>query len=209
MVCQKRSATKLRKASHDSIVKFKEAATQRSDSVFNRLHSCLDELDKRQIVWHPNCYKSYTNKRNLGFVTKSLQDQDLSAAAGPSGISRRSVTSSVDWSKCLFCSKASHKKDRQLHQVLTYSAEHAIHDGAQKLSDADLLFKITDIDLIAQEAKYHTLCYASFLEKIKRAQQSNLSSSDEDCTATAFQQLAKVSDNEIIQKQVMELSLFS
>ena len=65
-----------------------------------------------------------------------------------------------------------------LHQVLTYSANNAIHEGAKKLNDTELLRKMRDMNLIAQEAKYHKQCYSLFVLKAKKVKSVNFNSED-------------------------------
>ena len=87
-----------------------------------------------------------------------------------------------------------------MHQVLTYSANNAIHEGAKKLSDTELLRKIIDKDLIAQEVKYHKQCYSLFVLKANEVE--SVPSNGEDCEKfDAFDKMLSMVDHEIFEKR--------
>jgi len=69
--------------------------------------------------------------------------------------SSRSKSDAMDWSKCIFRQRTSHKKETKLFSVTTFSACHYILDAAEEKTDLEMLTKIRDVDLIAAEAKCH------------------------------------------------------
>ena len=75
---------------------------------------------------------------------------------------RRSFEQPVDWSKCVFCEKYKHKGNTNLSQILTYTAEHNLKGAAKVRSDIQELRKISGVDLIAQEVKYHASCFSAY-----------------------------------------------
>ena len=87
-----------------------------------------------------------------------------------------------------------------MHQVLTYSTNNAIHEGAKKLNDTELLRKITDTDLIAQEARHDKQCYSLFVLKTKKVESVPSNSEDYE-KFDAFDKLLSIVDHEIFEKR--------
>ena len=95
--------------------------------------------------------------------------------------------------------------------MLTHSADRAIHDGAKLLNDDDFLLTVSEVDLIAQKAKYHKQCYAAFMMRTKRtsAEEANedTKAKEEDEDTIAFQKLLKMIDTEVIvKKHVLDMN---
>ena len=62
--CQK--PDKLSIAQPQSILKFCESAEVNKDDVYNRIKHDIDKLKRNEkaVLWHAECYKQYTHKRN-------------------------------------------------------------------------------------------------------------------------------------------------
>lgn len=158
-----------RKASTVGISTFLSAAKQRGDDVYRRIESEIQDLRKRDIVWHISCYKSYTSKRNLSFVKHETSTSVVSSAASvPHEVesrSSRSKVASLDWSLCMFCQKTKHKGTKVLINVTTFDAAKVIRSAADARGDDVMIHNIRDVDLIAIEAKYHSICRSSYVSK--------------------------------------------
>ena len=104
MICQccKKDGC-LGKAQVSSIETFIYAAKLRKDECFQPLHVDLGNLTSREVLWHNSCYASYTSERNMGSLS-TVKSGDVNPR------SERNRTP-IDWTKCIFCRKASHKKD--------------------------------------------------------------------------------------------------
>ena len=66
-ICQKELLDcPLRKGKPSSIANIIEAAKSRQDDCFRRLHlEGVDNVSVNDIVWHAQCYSSYTSQQNL------------------------------------------------------------------------------------------------------------------------------------------------
>ena len=155
---------------------FKEAVEVRKDETFHRISLTFENLEALDVVWHGKCFQSYTSKRNLSFI-KPLpfaESQERHVA--------------VDWSVCLFCQQKKSKGTTKLMNVSTFDLCKAIEEAARR-SDESMLLKISGVDLIAVEAKYHKHCRSQYVSK------SNLMFADfrvdgeEDVYTQAFQKL--------------------
>lgn len=74
LVCQKITKSKVWNATPEGIEKFCNSAKIRQDETFKRLENELNVLKENHVLWHLNCYKSYTSKRNLDFSVRSKTD---------------------------------------------------------------------------------------------------------------------------------------
>lgn len=170
IICQNHKGQESqRKASPAGITTFLSAAKQRSDEVYSRILPEIEDLSKREIVWHTSCYKSYTSKRNLSFVKQETSTRDVeSSTAAVSDVesrSSRSKVASLDWSLCMFCQKTKHRGTKALINVSTFDAAKVIRSAAEARGDDTMILNIRDVDLIAVEAKYHSICRASYVSK--------------------------------------------
>lgn len=140
---------------------------------------CLDDgegvlptLISRRAKWHKTCRLFYYQTQLDRAVSKRKHD-----AASASDVDclptddncikrtmyRRSVStdgrkSSLVYkeSVCFLCDDR--ECDDALHAVSTLGLDNKVRDCAHVLGDAALLAKLSDSDLVAQEAKYHTRC---------------------------------------------------
>jgi hypothetical protein len=69
LFCQVDNNECLRKASALGISAFLRASKLRNDDVYERIDPDADTLLTKDISWHGSCYKSYTSRRNLSFVS--------------------------------------------------------------------------------------------------------------------------------------------
>ena len=63
---------------------------------------------------------------------------------------------------CVFCEKYKHKGNTNLSQILTYTTEHNLKEATKVCSDIQMLLKICEVDLIAQEVKYCASCFSAY-----------------------------------------------
>lgn len=178
-ICQsiKRPAKKfpLFQASAEGIECFVECASIRekcSDLSFqdtiDRLKNVnLNEGDK-QILWHRNCFSSFTNKEHIQRLQKRVTIRQTQYAnvneANPEALQhqpslRRSLVDRMDWSKCMFCQDDI--KGLKLNQVQTFETSRKILEKAPLNPVLNSRIASTN-DLIAAEGKYHLKCCAKF-----------------------------------------------
>ena len=195
VICQLHTKETLSSATSAGITKFQNAMQKRKDDIYARLqHGDLSA----NITWHRNCYAKYTSEKNLRHVKKrtfqTAFDSDIESkhASDEHTCNKRSSRSKSDgmnWSKCIFCQKTSHKKDTKLYSVTTFSACQNILDAVEEKTDLEMLTKIRDVDLIAAEAKYHKACRSQYTAKRNIDCKSYKEPTDEDTFSEAFNEL--------------------
>ena len=163
-VCQNEANETLFVAQRDSISKFLKAATIRDGNVFEKVNPEAEELLVETVLWHKNCYKSYTSKTNLERFEKISADESEQQCEAmeteQQRLTRRSLEgSSVDWQLCLFCQKSKYKGSKQLVNLCTRQAEESLRKTADILNDDAMKMKTALPNLIEQEAKYHKACH--------------------------------------------------
>ena len=127
----------------------------RRDDVFDRLEPDSVTLTDQQIVWHSCCYETSTSRQNLRYLVEQNGEQ----AKMPESTAKRAQCRSIDWSKCFFCKKKTHKKDKKLINISTFEACESIKKAAEAKNDEEMLHTLRNVnDLIAAEAKYHKSC---------------------------------------------------
>ena len=74
--CQKAMKERLSKAKSGDIQKYINASRLRRDEVYERISLDFERISSQEqsIVWHQNCYKSYTSKHNLEPFMKKGQE---------------------------------------------------------------------------------------------------------------------------------------
>ena len=184
IICQEKSSEILRSPTKAGLRLFKEAVEVRKDETFHRILLTFENVEALDVVWHGKCFQSYTSKRNLSFIEPlPFAERHVDRP------SLRSQVNAVDWSVCLFCQQKKSKGTTKLMNVSTFDLCKAIEEAARRRSDESMLLKISGVDLIAVEAKYHKHCRSQYVSK------SNLMFADfrvdgeEDVYTQAFQKL--------------------
>lgn len=95
---------------------------------------------------------------------KQVSPEDKSDPSPPQKKIRLSrSTESTTKESCYFCEGTS----EPLRAVSTYKVDHCVRKSALALQDGKLLAKLSAGDMMAQDAKYHPLCLASFYKRAK------------------------------------------
>ena len=145
------------------------AATEHREDFYQHILPFVESLPSNDILWHSNCYKYYTSKRNLSFVlqhSRSIACDETDPESSSVEIrSSRSTVSSLDWLLCLFCQKKKNKGGKDLINVCTLDACQAIKNAASGRGDHKMIINIGNVNLVAAEAKYHSTCHANYVSK--------------------------------------------
>ena len=157
----------------------------------------MDTLSTKEVFWHGSCYKAYTSKRNLTFISpigqSYIESNPYCKESTSANLERvsRSQTEAVDWSLCLFCQKVKHKGSKVLTNVSSFDACDSIRAAAETRGDSAMIRNIQGVDLIAMEAKYHSACRASYVSKSNIKHQTfKEENEEEECVyAQALQEL--------------------
>ena len=214
VICQKSTKETLAAAQPESIKKFLDAGRIRQDEIFERASLDTEEIYTKTVLWHKNCYKSYTSRTNLERFQRSLSVNTSKTplanipeheVLNDRAATRQSLGSTpVDWSLCLFCQKTKFKGERLLINLCTKQAEQSLRNAADVLKDDFLKRKIALPDLIAQEAKYHKVCHQNYLSAANRV---TLPAKDRTVYEKAFDKVKEIVDVKIIREcRAIEMS---
>ena len=165
VICQKKGRESLSKGSSTGIMRVIESCSVRKDDVFDRLQKEFNDLASKSPVWHPNCYKCYTSKHKLELLEKTTTARELPEVQSPTVQTRRTSGAIIDWSKCFISQKVYYKKDKHLVQVITFPVKNTLKNAAEIRNDEQMKTRISYLDLIAYEAKFHKNCYQNYTSK--------------------------------------------
>ena len=129
----------------------------------------LDEIEKKcnekRAVYHKKCRNRYDNQH----FERANKRQKLSAEAGNSSSSTPSTKTRSHFQaqnfqkKCFLCGAVTKES---LHQVQTFKLDQHVRDAAERLMDEELLAKLSEGDLVATEACYHSTCLTTLYNKV-------------------------------------------
>jgi len=165
----------------------------------NPLHQLADICSKVPAVYdsdkhgiHTRCYKSFTNTTHVTAALRKCTESPSVADKSPHKHRKRSSSAAADTlfpqNKCLFCEKGPTCKRGKfitLSRCETLDGAQKIFDTATEKADFTLLGKITGIDLVAREARFHEHCRKQYIRREDR--QHHMSSTlhsaedDDDC----------------------------
>jgi len=133
----------------------------------------LDTLVSRNAKYHKLCRCKYDSQK----LARLIQRKDAaSSVTSESECSRstRSKHESVDIKNvCLFCNAVAGETKEKLINASTLTLGPKILAHATELQDSQLLAKLSSSDFVAMEAKYHKLCYVTFLTRVRSSERAN------------------------------------
>ena len=133
----------------------------------------LPESYNDTVGYHTTCYKNFTAVHDVGLSSKASGDNNQEGK----NYTLRSETPSTSTdpqtgifaAKCLFCGVVKKSKGQFQKEGLgsceTGDSAKAIYDAATKLNDQQMLARISGIDIISKEVKYHHSCKRNYLRK--------------------------------------------
>ena len=193
-----------------------EAVKSRKDDLFNQLDEHFvwkpENLVESSVIWHKNCYSSYTNKTNLSHVeshgviadeTEGRETCHMPSQSSFSGqkTSLHSKTPAVDWNLCIFCQQKKYHGQKDLCQIRSLQGEQNLKIAIAKQDDDKMMHLVNG----AADAKYHPLCRSTYISK-GRTQVYEPRPEEEDAYKSAFQILMKIYDKGIRARKVFETS---
>ena len=150
-------------SSYDTL---RRALDLRKDEISDRLNEELADFEKHDVFWHSTCYSSYTSVQNISYAT-GIHNQVNSRSADKEScrVSRASVETFIDWSKCFICGNKTYKKCLGMQNICTFDACESVRQAAESKGDERMLNALISVnnDLIAAEAKYHKTCFSSYV----------------------------------------------
>lgn len=141
---------------------------QRDNDLYNKYIVFKKSQKLKGLVWHRNCYSSFTSKRNIDHLEKKLLKEretehrlreSSSFGIGVSSLRKKNFIIE----RCVVCQKLS--KIKKVSQLMTTNADRRIRMIADK--NPTIFERIGANDLIAMEVKFHVSCFLSQWKKIK------------------------------------------
>ena len=108
----------------------------------------------KYAVYHKKCRNKYDNQH----FERAQKRQKSSTEANNSSLpipSTKTRSHFKTFNKCFPCSAISKES---LHQVQTFKLDQRVRIAAERLMDEELLAKLSEGDLVATEACYHSTC---------------------------------------------------
>ena len=134
-------------------------------------------LMEENAGFHKTCISMYNKqkferKRKCYEQVKSIGSEDSDCAEGPSKKLTRLKTKMRNYSEsCFFCDED--KLQQKLHECMSLSISHRVKAMASDLGDTWLLGKLSEGDMVATEAKYHSKCLLDLFNQHRRYMERN------------------------------------
>ena len=142
--------------------------------------------------YHVQCYRSFTAvpKVSLDCIEESSPYHQLRSHSNNPSTSHSGILPHV----CLFCNKVwksagRNRQSEKLGNCENLPATEAIVNAAKALNDSSILSKISGIDLIAKEVKYHHSCRRVYLKRAQRTTDPTISNPKVISHQSAFETL--------------------
>lgn len=205
IICQEVNCNKLRSSTEAGLESFDEALKVRQDAVSQTIKNSLGDHDLKslKIVWHGNCFQSYTSKRNLRFVKPVVFLEEKKCDVDSPRA--RSRAKQIDWSLCMFCQKVKCKGTRKLMNVSTFDACKTIEEAAKSRNDVQMILQIQDVDLIAAGAMYHKNCRSLYVSKSNLNYTDTSVDCEDDVYTVAFTDFVKEIQPEFKSGKALEM----
>ena len=131
-------------------------------------HSNLADIFlQKQAKWHRSCKSKITTSKLEKCQTSSTERKKNQLADSPVQANvTRSCTVAVDSNKCFIpgCSTETSEQD-PLHEVMSKELDRRFREYAMILDDTELS-KLAGGDLIALEARYHSICAVMYRNRV-------------------------------------------
>ena len=161
-----------------------------------------DVLIKNEASWHKSCYLKFNlsklqkAKERVSRKREKEEGQPEEEEKSPALKNRRQ---SLTYNKvdCILYGKGG-----QLHEVATFSTDQNIRRMITEINDATLMPKISGVDLIAAEAKYHLKCLTDLRNRYrsqltKKRQESCEEEDERIMESQAFIELVEYIENSV------------
>ena len=142
------------------------------------------------VHWHPDCYKSYTNKRNF---PKTLEKDDNDQITSPT---TRSQNTSLNFkTQCFFCGFSKKNNVKKLCKVEYDDTLKKIEARCNAKNDNELRRRNGGdfSKLPADEARYHPICYKSYIKPLETPE--NIESPHDTAFSKLFEYMDPIFDS--------------
>lgn len=135
IICQEpKKSVQLRHQSDVGLAKIKDSATKRLKLKGRKYIDAIERIqntpDGTELMWHKQCYSSFTHQKNLARLERQEAASSSNAASDvASPIKLQSSMSPIKWELCIFCQKKKYSED--LNQVQAFNTSSKIMNAAQ------------------------------------------------------------------------------
>ena len=133
---------------------------------FNNLETLLACLLENQGKWHKSCHLRFNSTKLQRLRKRSLETPEDDKNNKRKSIQRTNVQSRTEKfpEKCFFdCGDELNKQ--ALHLVTTFSVDRQVRKIVTETNDTTILANLSQEDMMAIEAHYHTKCLISYYNK--------------------------------------------
>ena len=161
----------------EKILKSADTRTQTVNYEKSKYKAVVDSLPSVNTKcdgYHRRCYKAFTAIQSSSTNPQPCSSKDLRSKT-PSQVTDSTNEKSrlgIFEDKCLYCNKQKKTlvdgRKEGLGSVLSKEAENKIREAAKLLKDTSVLIKVSGIDMIAKEVKFHHSCRSKALATATR-----------------------------------------
>lgn len=147
-----------------------KSCRERQDEVSQRLLPILENSSETpQIHFHFKCRSTYTDSKKIALAVKRRSESTSRDESKPKRLSREE-TSTFSWDvHCFICGEEENlKKNKPLTKVNMCPSEvrQKVLNAALERKDDPVVQRLLNVeDLFAKNAKYHRVCYQTYLAK--------------------------------------------
>lgn len=168
IVCQTNTKERFAKPTERGISSLTQVASSRKDHVYSRLWPDIENIQHKDVKWHPSCYASYTLKT---YKEKS-SPPSLSTPVLPRYVPQTRLSSNhptrFNPELCVICQRdrSHHSKagTNKLVQVQTESGASRLEAAANRRQD-EVFMRINGINLVKEQVKYHPYCRSAYVSE--------------------------------------------
>ena len=201
IICQKdRAGCPLRQSTPPGVETLRNSLATRVSHNCTKYLEAIDRLqdvdfEKVSLVWHKNCFSTFTSKTHLERLKKRSATSSVSDNTNETKVTTtRKSGSFMQWEKCIFCQL---ETADALHQIQTLEASSKVMMHA-KNTDPVLCYRVAGVsDLVAAEGKYHLKCYVTFFRNAEKQKAGPKTDSGDSFEQACFQKCMAELDSEL------------
>ena len=169
------------------------------------LPACLVENQRK---WHKSCYLRFNSTKLQRLRKRSLETPEDDKNNKRKSIRRTNVQSRTEKfpEKCFFdCGDELNKQD--LHSVTTFNVDRRVRKIATETNDTTILAELSQGDMIAIEAHYHTKCLISYYNSSMTKNEENQRDSNAVLYRVALAEIVAFVEEQRIESEITVFKL--
>lgn len=174
----------------------------------------IEELVENKAVWHKSCHLQLSNSRLAKAKERSerIRKRERERDDGEVRLSKSRRLSGCQNAKPESCTACGQAGGKQLHEVSTFATNEKVRHMVTELQDNAILPRISDVDLMAADARYHLKCVTELRNRYRchltRKREENFEKEEEKIKESqAFVELTEnIKDCTIDDKLIFQLS---